>query len=401
MFQYFIILLPFSFCLLSLLNYLFKKDKTETQSLVTWALGVASVYLFADALYVIADVGNYTNFLIADIINHYITPLLPLVSWLVLYSFRHPRTEYKKYYWLTTIALALGTICLTLALLPGFRQSVAFFESFDTYHTYLPAFDTSLFHAIHFIYVDFYFAFVTLEMALLMAYVIYYLRRRRFGLRSLFRFLFSGGESTPLILLCYCTFCFLLCCALRVGLGRTFWINHQTLTAIVSFLMTFWLFFYTYLGLASNVYETTFHELVHPLLLAPVHAEDMLLSEEEGWDLLAPEEQRLTDELIELMENKQLYRNQNLTIEDVALQLETNRVVVSQILDRHMGVSFREYVQKLRVLHAERYMTLHPFETQDKVAQVSGFADASSFNRKFRQMEGLTPKEWRLKQQKK
>lgn len=93
-----------------------------------------------------------------------------------------------------------------------------------------------------------------------------------------------------------------------------------------------------------------------------------------------------------------LYLNPDLTIEDVAAEINSNRVYVSQIVNQLMQMSFREYVQKLRVLHAERYMTLHPFETQDKVAQVSGFADASSFNRKFRQMEGLTPKEWCLRE---
>ena len=400
MFQYFIILLPFSFCILFLLNYLFKKDKTETQTMVLWSLAVASVYLYADALYVLEDVNNYRSFLIADIVNHYITPLLPLVSWLVLYSFRHPRSEYKKYYWLSAIAVAIGTICLTLAFLPGFSQTVAFFASYDANHTYQPAFDLPIFHAIRFAYVDFYFAFVTLEMALLLSYVIYYLHRKRFGLRSLYRFMFEGGEATPLILMCFCTLSFIFCCALRVGFGRIFWMDHQTLTAILSALMAFWLFFYSYLGLASNVYETTFSELVHPLLMAPVHSEDELPKEAAGVDSLTPGEQLMADALIELMENKMLFRNPNLTIEDVALQLETNRVIVSQIVERHLGMSFRDYLQKLRVFYAKRYMTLHPFETQEKVAHESGFADASSFNRKFRQMEGVTPKEWRLKQKK-
>ena len=94
------------------------------------------------------------------------------------------------------------------------------------------------------------------------------------------------------------------------------------------------------------------------------------------------------------MEDKQLYKNPNLTIEDLALQLNTSPTLLNSILEKRMGCTFREYTNKLRLLHAQRYMVLHPNETQDRIAAACGFSDASSFSKKFRQLTNQTPREW-------
>lgn len=394
MFQYFITLLPFSFSVLYALTYATHRDKTETQRLILWHVAVNAVYLFSDAMYVIENALDYRAYLIADTLAHFVTPVLPVVGFLVLYSFRHTTSEFRRFYWLGVLATFYGTACLTVTLLAGFDNVVAFLESFYEHMSFEPQFDTPIFHTWFVLSVPCYYLLLTAEIVVVLAYVIYYLHRKRFGFGSLWRFLFNGGEATPLIVCCWSTIAFCLLCGLRMGLGRGFWMNHVNLSIVVSLCMAFIVYSFYSIGLVSHMYEGTLREMLHPLMLAPMHDADNMPLSSLPEDNVIPDEERLTDELIDIMENKLLFRNPNITIEDLALRLNVDRMVVTQIIDRHMGCSFRDYANKLRVLHAKQYMTLHPFETQEKVAQESGFADASSFNKKFRQIEGLTPREW-------
>lgn len=403
MFQYFITLLPFSFSVLFLAAYAMRRDKTETQRHILWLVATAVVYLFTDAMYVTEGYLDYHSYLIVDSVSHFVTPCLPLISFLVLYSFRHTTAEFRRFYWLCAVPIFYGTACLTVNLLAGFDNVVALLESMHEYKELLPQFSTPLLRTSLVLNVYLYYVFLSVEIIIVLAYIVYYLRRKRFGLCSLWRFVFNGGEATPLIIECWCMMAFSLLCFFRMGLGRFFWIDNPNISAVVSVLMAFIVYATCSIGLVSHMYEGTLHEMLHPLMLAPLHDADNMPLSSLPDDTAIPDEERLTDELIDMMEHKLLFRNPNLTIEDLALRLNVDRVVVTQIIDRHMGCSFREYASKLRVLHAKQYMTLHPFETQEKVALSCGFADASSFNKKFRQIEGLTPREWanqKKKQQK-
>lgn len=393
MLQYFFTLLPFSFAILQLIAYFMHRDKTETQNLMVWLIATAAVYLFSDAMYVLPEVSNYRSFLIADIITHFVTPMLPFVLFLVIFSFRHPSSQYRKYYPLAAIATFYGTACLTVTLLAGFGNVADFYQSYAEHRTFLSDFDTPMFRLCIFLNVYLYYALLSVEMLLVLGYVIYYLRRKHFGLASLWRFVFKGGEATPLIIICWCSIAFSILAGTRMAFGRFFWMEHTNFSAVISILFAFLVYSYCSIGMVAHMYEGTLREMLHPLMLAPQHDADNnpLEAVDDG---AIPDEERITDELIDLMENKLFFRNPNITIEDVAMRLNVDRTVVVHIIERHMSGTFREYTNRLRVLHAERYMTLHPFETQEKVARESGFADAAAFNKKFRQINGCTPREW-------
>ena len=91
---------------------------------------------------------------------------------------------------------------------------------------------------------------------------------------------------------------------------------------------------------------------------------------------------------------KQLYRQPSLKIVDLVDRLGSNRSYVFQAINREMGISFNEYVNRLRADHAEKEIREHPDKTLYMIGEQSGFASSSSFYRNFKQFKGIAPKEF-------
>jgi AraC-like DNA-binding protein len=84
-----------------------------------------------------------------------------------------------------------------------------------------------------------------------------------------------------------------------------------------------------------------------------------------------------------LVKGSQLYLDSDLTVDTVAHRLGTNRRYVQQTLNEEMGMSFSEYINRLRIAHAERLLAEHPELTMEDVAARSGYAVGSTFYRNF------------------
>ena len=113
------------------------------------------------------------------------------------------------------------------------------------------------------------------------------------------------------------------------------------------------------------------------------------------------EEGRLTRNLMEqmsaLIEEKQLYRQKNLRITDVASELATNKTSVSILLNNLSGESFTSMITRYRVEYAQKLLREHPDMLLDEVADESGFSSRTSFFRNFKAVTGMTPQEWKTK----
>ena len=116
---------------------------------------------------------------------------------------------------------------------------------------------------------------------------------------------------------------------------------------------------------------------------------------QKGTSVSLPEDaDKMLRSLKKLMEDDQLFLNPNLTIEDIASELGTNRVYISRVVNQLMHETFRDYVNRLRIRYAKQYMRQNPAHNQEAVATSCGYQDAASFNRKFHQLTGMTPREW-------
>ena len=100
-------------------------------------------------------------------------------------------------------------------------------------------------------------------------------------------------------------------------------------------------------------------------------------------------------QLEQLMDEQQLYLNHNLTLQDLALALSSNRTYVSNYLSQVRGQSFYDYINQLRIERVSLpMMREHPEYKLEHVANESGFASISTFRRAFIKITGQTPRQY-------
>lgn len=104
--------------------------------------------------------------------------------------------------------------------------------------------------------------------------------------------------------------------------------------------------------------------------------------------------QELRKKIEQLMEEEELYRQPNIKIVDIVNRLNTNRNYIYQAINHEMGISFNEYINRMRIEHASLLISQHPDMPLSEIAEQSGFTSSTSFYRNFRLYKGMSPKEY-------
>lgn len=104
---------------------------------------------------------------------------------------------------------------------------------------------------------------------------------------------------------------------------------------------------------------------------------------------------RLNEMFIDLMENKHLYTEKGLSLDDVAKAMQTNKTYISLLVNNVYKKSFPDYINSKRVEFAKQLLK----ETKgsmkmEEIADKSGFQSTSQLARKVKEIEGLTLREW-------
>lgn len=89
-----------------------------------------------------------------------------------------------------------------------------------------------------------------------------------------------------------------------------------------------------------------------------------------------------------------------LTLNGVAKQLSINKFYISHIFNSKLGIGFTDYLARLRVCEAMRLLRCTNISITN-IAYDSGFSTIRSFNRRFREFTGISPKIYRTKTQQK
>lgn len=107
----------------------------------------------------------------------------------------------------------------------------------------------------------------------------------------------------------------------------------------------------------------------------------------------------LYEKLLTLIETEEVYKQQELSIGDLAEMLETHPNYLSQVINVKTGKSFYEYINTFRIENFKQKVA-EPSNrkfTLLSLAYDCGFNSKSSFNRYFKKTTGLTPTQY-LKQ---
>lgn len=101
------------------------------------------------------------------------------------------------------------------------------------------------------------------------------------------------------------------------------------------------------------------------------------------------------------MKTNKSYLNPDVSLNSIADQIQTNRQYLSGAINDIRGQSFTKYINQFRVAKAKELLASPGYKmySLEKIAQDSGFNSLSTFQRAFREFEGISPSKFRAKNQ--
>ncbi len=155
--------------------------------------------------------------------------------------------------------------------------------------------------------------------------------------------------------------------------------------------------FYTTFGIRFLSYPFLMSE-VELAIVTPGSSEDEI-DEQEDEPTTVPQgdQQALMQRIEELVVLQRLFKQPDVSVIDIATQLDERPVAISAAIKHCMGVNFKTYINQHRVLEAQRLMSEDTAGvlTVDAVASYAGFSGRTNFYRVFKKITGKSPSEFR------
>ena len=108
------------------------------------------------------------------------------------------------------------------------------------------------------------------------------------------------------------------------------------------------------------------------------------------------EEFKLYFRLKDLLQKEELYLDPNLTLKNVADRLATNTKYLSQVVNHHSGKNFQHFINNYRVAESKNQILNKDNNnlTLYGIALQCGFKNKSTFYKVFKEITGMTPREF-------
>ena len=166
--------------------------------------------------------------------------------------------------------------------------------------------------------------------------------------------------------------------------SRNYFTGSIWLLAIPALLFSSIILLFGFVGLTQNIYT---REIVEESIMAEEPEQEIIPLTPEKENIMAAEIRRLMDE-------KKLFLQPNLKINDLANMLNTNRNYIYNAINQGIGLSFAEYVNKKRIEYAVQLIDQDREVLLTDVANKSGFASSSAFYRNFKLYMDCSPSDY-------
>lgn len=97
-----------------------------------------------------------------------------------------------------------------------------------------------------------------------------------------------------------------------------------------------------------------------------------------------------------LLQKQKLHENPELTLTQLAKQLNTNASIISKVINQGFGLNFNDFINKYRIEAVKEKLMAGEQKTQTLlgIAYDCGFNSKATFNRSFKKFTGTTPKDF-------
>lgn len=187
--------------------------------------------------------------------------------------------------------------------------------------------------------------------------------------------------------------------------GFIVWLYHSTLLIVFfgligSFMafMPLWavgmymfagIFVFIYIFMSLLNYMFNYEKVEEAVALVPEAAEANAASR------LVNDKVVNMDEKVKSWVGDKKFLQQGITINTLAEAFHTNRTDISAYFNKHHKVSFREWINRLRIQEAKSMMENNRDLSFEELALATGFASRPYFCTIFKQQTGMTPAEWK------
>ncbi len=177
-------------------------------------------------------------------------------------------------------------------------------------------------------------------------------------------------------------------------IGKGFFVDNSYLIALHSITYSLAFFGICYVG-----YRQSF--TISDLTKSQLRSDDKNYHEENVKIVISSIRQNeLYNKMEYLVNEKQIFKNTEIRLNDLASMLGTNRTYTSQLIKNKSDSNFNDYINEHRIKYVISILSSPKKNhlTINEIALKAGFASQSSFYRIFLKMEGTSPAKYRMKQ---
>ena len=409
--------LPFFVTIIWFITSIMSLKAAKGRGAFCFLTAVTSAYFFCEMHYLMPG-DDFSNFAILDISNNFFALCIPPLIYAYMRAIRGKKPDVSTLIYFLP-AMIMGGVAATIYFLMGFDNAAAYHEARYATAGNPVGFDGQIYRLCDLWCIKIFDGLLIVEFILTIIILLGIGTRRKFDFRRFIRFLKGKDTFKPLDIMATCLLAVMVVSAIRAAIGPFILIENKWLSILLSLLTAGVIFMMGFIERRNyevdvpldaifhyyNWTKTRFGEQkgdVKTQVKAPQAAEAQEEEKEEtvNPDIPGVSKAEKTQELLlkqfnEYMEHDKPFLNPNYGIKDITEDLHTNKTYISNLVNQVFSMSFRDYINKKRIDYSKMLLRNNRRASLEEIAVQSGFLSASQFNKKFKELEGFTPSQWK------
>ena len=402
MLDLFICLLPcftsFSWCYLLFV----RRGRGQSRYILAWLALFAGINFLLDA-YLFTPFGDFRRIAVIETLYLFITPSVFSMIILVIEKIEGRNLSTMAITLLFTPGLLLGSSGLILYMTLGIDDSAAYLEAFNTAGGHPWGWTDNIYYLRDFVSIHLYRGTLSALIAASGLCCIGYFKKKQFHFKEVWDFFVHGKPVETSHFIAFSIINVIILIIARMIMGRQIISDSMPIRWTMAILMTVSIFNGFFTGFRFDGGKVDLPHFRNPGLFEEemkTYIEVQRRKSEAAAGMIRNEDSlmRLRDVFVEHMDIDRPYLDPELTLDDVASYLSTNRTYLSAMLKNVMGTSFKAYINNKRIQEVQRELTQNTEDSISEIAERTGFASDSQLIKKFNEIVGETPRSWARKQ---